>query len=218
MKCKPVILSILCAAVFLTAAGCQSGSGTAGTASGKQPAVSSAASEPGGASSGEDSQIAKEDSQAAKTEPEESVSEPEESILEMGTEGTLKTWNVTVSSMDFTDSISDNEYTAFKPQEGNLYLSIAISVKNTGKQADIFLPSYGFGDDISAKVLYGDGYEYSSTNLLGYSKELHNVSLNPLSSTDSEITFALPIEVAESSVPLVLRLTSGKETLSYRVG
>ena len=69
----------------------------------------------------------------------------------------------------------------------NQYAQIAATVSNKGKQTDKFLPSFGFGDDVSVKLLFGDGYEFSATQLLGYDKDLHDASINPLSSQEGEI-------------------------------
>lgn len=156
-------------------------------------------------------------SSAAESSAFPASSEAEAEVLELGTEGTLKDWSITATGMSTTDSVSESEYSAFHPKDGNLYVMAEVTVKNQGKQADSFLPSLSYGDYVNTKLLYGDGYEFSSTNLLGYSKDLHSSYLNPLTSVDGEIAFELPVEVADSSEPLVLIFTAGEEKISFQL-
>nr|WP_304058265.1 DUF4352 domain-containing protein [Enterocloster clostridioformis] len=88
------------------------------------------------------------------------------SVLAIGEEGTLKDWSIVVTNAEIADSIKENDYYGFSPEEGNKYMAIDVTVSNNGKNAANFLPSFGMGDDISAKVLYQGDYEFSATNLL----------------------------------------------------
>ena len=54
------------------------------------------------------------------------------------------------------------------------------------------------GKDIKAKLVYGE-YDFSSTNLLGYSEDLHNTALNPLSSKTGVIAFSVTKDIADLS-------------------
>ena len=114
------------------------------------------------------------------------------------------------------DSIPD-EYGTFSPDAGNKYLVVSISVTNNGKTADTFLPSFGMGDDVQAKLLYGDGYEFSSTQLLGYSKSLHDQTLNPLSTKEGDIAFEIPDSVASATDEIVLQFKAGNNSLNIKV-
>ncbi len=121
------------------------------------------------------------------TNPTEAASsEEEEKIYNIGEAAQLKDWEITVASMQIVPTVSA-DYGEFRPDEGNQYAQIAATVSNKGKQTDKFLPSFGFGDDVSVKLLFGDGYEFSATQLLGYDKDLHDASINPLSSQEGEI-------------------------------
>ncbi len=92
---------------------------------------------------------------------------------------------------------------------------VTATAENTGKEADTFLPSFGLNDDVSAKVLYGDGYEFSLTQLLGYSKDLINSTINPLSSKEGDIAFELPNSVADSTEPLIIEFSSGNNNVDF---
>ena len=95
------------------------------------------------------------------TNPTEAASsEEEEKIYNIGEAAQLKDWEITVASMQIVPTVSA-DYGEFRPdEEGNQYAQIAATVSNKGKQTDKFLPSFGFGDDVSVKLLFGDGYEF----------------------------------------------------------
>lgn len=161
-------------------------------------------------------------SSESKAEPEESVPEesepePESGYLEMGTDGVLGDWGINVKSMEIVDSIPNGEYFSFTPEEGDSYLVVTVLVVNNGKKADSFLPSFGMGDDVSARLLYGDGYEFSATQLLAHDQELHDAHLNPLSSKEGIIAFDIPNAVASSEDEILLQLKAGREKLIYKI-
>lgn len=132
--------------------------------------------------------------------------------------GNLSTWAITVEKISFEDKISDNEFTAFTPDsEGNKFLAITLKVENIGKEADQFLPSFSLSNDVNAKVLFGDGYEFSMTNLLGYEKNLVDSTINPLSSQSGEIFFEVPEKVYNSEEPLILNFSADQETLKVKL-
>lgn len=151
------------------------------------------------------------------TVEEESTEAEEETAPEtvaMGQTAPLNNWNITVSNMQILESIDDG-YGSFVPEEGNKYLLVTVTAENTGKEADTFLPSFGLNDDVSTKVLYGDGYEFSLTQLLGYSKDLINSTINPLSSKEGDIAFELPNSVADSTEPLIIEFSAGNNNVDF---
>lgn len=183
----------------------------------------------GGKSTSEDnkkSEVETESSKEIETEADTQQSEESEEVTEesedegnipnIGESASLKDWEITVTDMKIVDTIAAN-YISFSPEEGNKYAQIFIDVTNNGKQADNFLPSYAFGDQVTAKILYGDGYEFSSTNLLGYTSEMHDSVINPLSSKSGEITFAIPDAVAEATEELILQLSAGNDKLKIKL-
>ena len=92
-----------------------------------------------------------------------------------------------------------------------------MTVTNNGKETDRFLPSFGYGDDVYVKMLYGDGYEFSAVNLLGYSKDMHDSTINPLTSADGEIAFEVPQSVAEATDELLVSFFSGNDSVVFQV-
>lgn len=166
-------------------------------------------------------QEADEEDADVENEQEEDISEEEEqtdeTIYNIGDSAELKDWEISVTDSKIVESIAAS-YGSYSPEtEENRYLQIFVSVANNGKQADTFLPSYGFGDDVRAKVIYGEGYEFSATNLLGYSNEMHDSTVNPLSSKDGEIAFDIPEVVANSEEELLLQFTSGNDTVTFKI-
>ncbi|MCB7320148.1 DUF4352 domain-containing protein [Lacrimispora sp. 210928-DFI.3.58] len=145
------------------------------------------------------------------TEPE---TEAGSTAISVGETGQLKDWNITVTSMEMLDSV-DNGFGSFNPDEGNKYMLVTATVENAGKTSDTFLPSFGMGDDVSVKVIYGDGYEFSITQLLGYDRDLINSTINPLSSKEGDMAFELPSSVVDSTEPLIIEFRSGNDTLGF---
>lgn len=163
---------------------------------------------------------------AIETDSEETISDDAESaiddtsqsekLLKIGKEGTLGDWSITVTSAEATDSITA-DYGSYTPDDGNKYFSVSVSVTNNSKTAETFLKSYSLSTDLQAKLLYGDGYEFSATQLMGYKKSLHNETLNPLSNKEGVIAFEIPNDVADSDKKLVLQFTINNESLKFKV-
>lgn len=160
------------------------------------------------------------------TTPNKQVSTPEDSMPEtsvpmdtttattestpntinVGDTFTLDDFEIVVTSLDFADRLETSYNTYFEPDEGNIYAVISLTITNNGKEADTFLPTFSIGNDIRARILFGDGYEFSPINLLGYENDLHDSSLNPLSSKSGQIVFEVVNTIPENSDPLVLEL------------
>lgn len=160
-------------------------------------------------------------SEAAITEAETTTAETPETETEasstvtpMGEVATLKDWNITITNMQMLDSI-DNGYGSFVPDEGNKYMLVSAAIENIGKTAGTFLPSFGMNDDVSVKVLYGDGYEFSLTQLLGYQKDLINSTVNPLSSKEGDMAFEVPNSVAEATESIIIEFNAGKDKVAF---
>ena len=158
-------------------------------------------------------------SEAATTEAETATAETPETeasstVTPMGEVATLKDWNITITNMQMLDSI-DNGYGSFVPDEGNKYMLVSAVIENIGKTAGTFLPSFGMNDDVSVKVLYGDGYEFSLTQLLGYQKDLINSTVNPLSSKEGDMAFEVPNSVAEATEPINIEFNAGKDKVAF---
>lgn len=152
------------------------------------------------------------------TAPEITTESPKSNEIGLGETGTISNWDVTINKISFTDKISDNEFTAFTPDtEGSKFLVIELKAENIGKEADQFLPSFGLNDDVNAKVFFGDGFEFSMTDLLGYEKNLLDSTINPLSSKNGEIVFEVPEKVYDSKDALTLNFSAGNDELIIKL-
>ena len=168
----------------------------------------------------QESDSEKDDTQESDNTNSETESQPEENsetIYEIGNSASLKDWTITVTDAQIVDSIAAN-YGSFSPnEEGNKYVQVFATVNNDGKQADRFLPTIGMGNDVNVKVLYSDGYEFTATNLLGYNNDLHDSTINPLSSQTGEIAFEIPSTVADSEDELLIQFSSGNDVLKFKI-
>lgn len=125
-------------------------------------------------------------------------------------------WKITFDGFSFTDRI-DDEFMYFSPDQGNQYLTVSLSVENTGKKAGTFLPSIAFENDTTATVYYADEYEYQPTGLLGYSDCLNASTINPLASKDGILAFSVPDLVADSDEPLKIVIAAGEEEIEFEL-
>lgn len=187
---KKKMFAVLLSAMLVASLGACSSTGAASESSAAPSVTTSAAS-----------------SEAAATpEPTPTPAptpEPTPSALATGTEFSLGDWAITVSSMEFL-SVIPNGYLQFEPTEGNQFLIVHTSVTNNGKESDTFLPSFAITGDVTATVLFGDGYEFTPTSLLGYEDGLHDTALNPLSTKEGVIAFDVPQTVVDSTDPLTI--------------
>lgn len=152
--------------------------------------------------------------ETATTEvPEITTEEPISNVIGLKETGTISNWDITINKISFVDKVSENEFLAFSPDtEGSKFLVVELKAENIGKKAEQFLPSFSF-DDITATLLFGDGFEFSMTNLLGYSKSLMDATINPLSSQNGVIAFEVPEKVYNSKDKLTLQFSAGDEEL-----
>lgn len=150
----------------------------------------------------------------ASTEAETTAAETTASEIPMGQTATIDCWDITVSQMQILDAVS-NGYGQFEPDEGNKYLLISLSAANNGKESASFLPSFSMTDDIRAKLIYGDGYEFDQTNLIGYDRSMLDCVVNPLSSAEGDIAFEIPNTVAESTDKMILEFSCGNDKLDF---
>lgn len=195
---KKIFALCVAACLILSACGAESGES------------SSASSDTSGSSSQENTSA----STSADVSSVENETESEVSELQIGDTAELGDWSISVTGFELTTKI-DNGYTYFSPGEGNQYGVVSVTVTNNGTEADSFLPSFGFGDDVTAKIYYNGQYEYSSTQLLAYDKDLHDEFLNPLSSASGIIAFELPDAVANGSESLNITFSAGTPSVAF---
>ena len=152
----------------------------------------------------------------ASSSPEvQAAPEPEAAAFAVGETSTLGDWGITVSGFEVKDRIDSDYGTYFSPENGNRFGVVSLTVTNNGKSSASFLPSFSLSDDVSAKIYFGDGYEYSATSLLGHDQDMHDATLNPLTSKEGIIAFDLPNAVTNSEDLLVFTLSAGSESVTY---
>lgn len=161
-----------------------------------------------------DSQQTVAETETAAPQETETESTPVHALNE---ECSIKDWTFTTTAVEITTHVADGEYFGFDADEGNKYLMVDMTITNNGTTAASFLPSFGLNDDISAKVIYQGTYEFSATDLMGYSQEMHDSTVNPLSSKSGRIAFEIPDSVADSTEELVLVISAGQESVEVKL-
>lgn len=157
----------------------------------------------------EQSKEATEETTEAETE-----AETQSESVAIGNPAKLGDWTITVDNAQILDAVPDS-YGEFTPDEGNKYLLVSLTATNDGKEAGRFMPSFGLSDDMSAIVIYGEGYEFVQTQLMGYSKSMTNSTINPLSSKSGDLAFEVPNTVAESTEPIILKVTEDNGEIDF---
>lgn len=137
--------------------------------------------------------LQQEDSQPGLNEE---TTDEEQKVISFGETIIFNEWEITVDSAEVKESIPISKYTEYTPDEGNMYISVSMTIKNINTNSATFLPTYSLGNDIRAKLVRGS-YEFSSSVLLSYSDDLHNTHLNPLSSKSGVIAFSVTKEIAD---------------------
>ena len=127
---------------------------------------------------------------------QKSTSKATEKKYKIGETVKTEKWDITINNAKFVDKIIDNSR-RFTPSEGNKYLVINLTVKNTGTKNDTFLSNINLiTDDLTTHITYKD-YNFSGISLIGYSEDLFEKSLNPLSSKNGVLTFEISSEVSD---------------------
>lgn len=162
----------------------------------------------------EQSEDATEEATTEETTEEETEAETQSESVAVGTPAKLGDWTITVDNVQMLDAVPDG-YGEFTPDDGNKYLLVSLTAANDGKEAGRFMPSFGLSDDMSAIVIYGDGYEFVQTQLMGYSKSMTDSTINPLSSKSGDLAFEVPNTVAESTEPIILKVTEGNGEIDF---
>lgn len=149
----------------------------------------------------------------------EQISEPTPtpgtSLLSIGDSAPLGDWEISVTDFYYTDKIDMSSYTYYHPDEGNQYAVVVAQVTNNGTAMGTFLPTYSMSNDVRAKIYYADKYEYSASVLFGVDDDLHDETLNPLTSKEGIIVFSIPDAVVDGEDSLVIILSSGHDELTF---
>ena len=162
-------------------------------------------------STGTDSVENSDNTQASSTEKEEEKSkETKNETFSMGEEITIGDWKIIVNGLEFLDTVED-DFMVFSPENGGKFGVVSVSVTNNGKSANKLLPTVALDGEITAKLLYDDGYEFISTSLLT-DFDAHDKVLNPLTSAEGIIAFEVPETVATDDKPLTIEFSVGDVT------
>ncbi len=164
----------------------------------------------------EDEQEQDENESDEQSQEQEQQNESE-TIYNIGDTANLKDWSITVNDMAILDNIV-MDFGQYTPSsDNNKCLDIFVSVTNNGKSSNSFLSSFPMSDDVIAKVIYGDGYEFTASNLFGYDYDMHDSGINPLSSLTGEIVFSIPEVVANSTESLIIRFSCENEKVEFKI-
>jgi len=160
---------------------------------------------------------AQEQEQEQEQQEDTSTQEETETMYTFGETANLKDWSITVTDMSIVDSIKIDflEYTP--SADDSLYLVVYATATNNGKKADTFLSDFPMSNDVIAKAIYSDGYEFTASDFLGYEHDFHYSAINPLSSLSGEVIFAVPEVVANSTEPLIIRFSCGSEKVEFKL-
>lgn len=141
---------------------------------------------------------------------------PTETLYKIGDTITIDEWEITLNSAEVTDRIDNGNSGMFyfSPKEGSKYLVVNATVKNLSKDSKTFLPTVYMNSDVKATVHYQE-YEFTSTNLLGCSDDLHSTSLNPLSSKTGIIAFEIAEDVLSSLDEFELVFSTKNESYAF---
>lgn len=132
----------------------------------------------------------------------------------VGDTAELGDWSITLEAFEFLDRIDSSFNTYAAPDEGCRFGVVSLSVKNNATRTASFLPTFSTSSSVRAKIMCGE-YEFSATNLLAHSEDLHDETLNPLVTLSGIIAFNIPESVAGGADPLMLVLTESKNTLEF---
>lgn len=136
-------------------------------------------------------------------------------LLSIGDNATLGNWEISVTDFYYTDKIETSRYTYFYPDEGNKYAVVNVKVTNNGTEMDTFLPPINVGNDVWANLYFADKYEYSPSFLPGFDKDLSVQTINPLITKDGVIAFIVPDIVVNSTDPLSITFSIGRDEVSF---
>lgn len=150
----------------------------------------------------------------AETETEPPAQTEDDTALHVGDTVELEHWSVTLDNFELVTKIDGDYYSSFYPKDGSKYGVVSLTATNNGTTADTFLPSFSLGDDVRCLILSGE-YEFSASNLLGHSDDMHDTTMNPLMSSSGIIAFEIPDSIAESEAPLLFAISCDDTYVSF---
>lgn len=132
----------------------------------------------------------------------------------VGDSAELGGWSFTLDAFEFMEKVDGDFNSYAAPDEGCQFGVVSLSVTNSDTSAAVFLPTFSTSNDVRAKIMCGE-YEFSATNLLAHSNDLHDETINPLVTVSGIIAFNIPQSVVDGSDTLTFVLTQGDDTLVF---
>ncbi len=157
---------------------------------------------------------AESDTDSTGTADSAETTGPKETELSLGDKGTIGDWNITVKKATVKNKIADGLRVFSPSKKGDSFVIVNVSVVNKGKEAATLFPVVGIkGQMITATVCSESGTEYQPTQLLAYSKDLINKSLDPKKKTNGIMAFAVSKKDAKAVKKLTLKIGNDDEAL-----
>ena len=154
-------------------------------------------------------------SESAPPAPENSPT-AEETEISLGKKATIGDWKICAKSAAVKNKIKNDNYRYYEPSKGNTFIVISLSVRNTGKKMEEFLPRVGYKDKmVSATLFYEDEYEYSPTELLSYDKDITTEKIQPLTTKKGILVFDVPKKVGKAKKKLKLKFSTQSGSVIY---
>lgn len=136
-------------------------------------------------------------------------------VYQAGEAATLGNWQITVTSVEIVDSLSEDNIVYQSNEEGDKLVCATATVTNNAAAEDTFLPSYASAEDVYVQLLCGEDI-YFSSKFLGYSQDLHDVTLEPSETKSGKILFEVSGDAANGSGELLLQFLYGSDAVSFK--
>lgn len=141
---------------------------------------------------------------------------PQTTQLKLGDKGTVGDWTFKVKKVSTKKEIKVNNYSSYKPTDGNIFVCLSMSVENKGSEEAQFLPMMGLSNQMVTAILYyQDQYEYKPTELSGYDKCLTTEVIKPLNKMSGIVVYDVPKEVAKNLKEATVKIGTTNENAVY---
>ncbi len=141
---------------------------------------------------------------------------PTTTQLKLGEKAQVGDWTFKVKKVSTKKMFKINDYSGYKPTDGNTFVCLSMSVKNNGSEEQNFLPMMGLENKmVTATLIYQDQYEYKPTELSGYKKCLTNEYIKPLSKKSGLVVFDVPKKVAKNLKEATVKIGTVNENVVY---
>lgn len=195
MKKKAIVLLLTCGTFLIT--GCSSSALTDAVNDAVQQAVD-------------------QSPEAAETAAPTNTPGPKKTQLSLNKKGSVGNWKICVKKASIKKKIKDGAYHYYDPGKGKSFVLLSLSVRNTGKKSESFLPRFGYENKmLKATLYYKNEYEYAPTELLSYDKDLFGTIIQPLTTEKGVLAFEVPKKVAKAKKNLTLKVGTKSESLIY---